>query len=136
MMEDNLFSMKYLSRISSRLILRTLTVLLLFPTNKALAGYPSAYFHTRNLSVDYRQCMDRATKAANLVLGNVGEISETQGGLVLFGSTTVSVTTVMCVNKTQGSTLVVISSGDSWRDTKQEAKSVRDRFREALSSNL
>lgn len=118
-------------------MLGTLTSLILFPVNKALAGSPSAYTYTENLSVDYNQCMDRAAKAANLVLSNVSEETfKNPNSLILLGNTTVSATTVMCIEKEQGSTLVIVSSGDSWRDINEEAKSVRDRFGEVLSSNL
>ena len=136
-MENNLFPIKYLSRISTRLMLGTLTSLMLFPVNKALAGYPSANFYAENLSIDYNQCMDRASEAANLVLSSVEEeIYESPNRLTLFGYTTVSTTAVMCIKKKQGSTLVIVSSGASWWDTDNEAKSVRDNFIEVLSGNL
>ena len=136
-MENNLFSIKCLSRISTRLVLGTLTSLMLFPVNKALAGYPSANVYVENLSIDYNQCMERAAKAANLVLSSVEEeIYESTNRLILFGYTTVSTTTVMCIKKEQGSTLLIVSSGASWWDIDDEAESVRDRIMEVLSSNL
>lgn len=136
-MENNLFPIKDLSRISIRLILGTLTSLVLFPVNKASAAYPSAYVYTENLSIDYHQCMDRASKAANLILSSVEEeIYETENKLILFGYAPLSTTTVMCINKEQGSTLVIVSSGDGFFDNDNEAGSVRDRFREVLSSGL
>ena len=136
-MKNILFPIKDLSRMSTCLMLGTLTSLMLFPAKKALAGYPSAYTYTENLSVDYSQCMDRASEAANLVLSSVSEETfESPNSLTLFGGTTVSTTTLMCIKKQQGSTLVIVSSGDSWDDINKEAKSVRDRIKEVLSSNL
>ena len=42
----------------------------------------------------------------------------------------------MCINKEQGSTLVIVSSGDGFFDNDNEAESIRDRFREVLSGSL
>ena len=136
-MKNNLFLVKYLSQTSTHLVMGTLTSLMLFPASKALASYPSAYTQTINLSVDYHQCMDRAIKAANLVSSSVGEpIAIGSYGLALFAETTVSRTTLTCVKKEQGSTLVIVSSGDSTRDIDNEAESIRNRLREVFLINL
>ena len=135
-MENNLISIKYLSRISTRLMLGSLTSLMFFPANKALAIHPSANMSTWNLSVDYNQCMNRANEAANLILSDVSEISESPNRHMLFGNTTVTRTTIMCIKKEKGSTLVIVSSGSNWRGAGEEAKSVFNRFNEVLSTSL
>lgn len=55
--------------------------------------------------------------------------------LILIGYAAVSTTTVMCSHKEQGS-MVIVSSGDGWKDADNEAESIGDRIREVLSDNL
>lgn len=104
---------------------------------KAVAGSPSAYTYAVNLSIDHNQCMEKASQAANLVLPELQEPIVHEHGITLFGNTQATSTTITCIDRSLGSTLTVVSSGDSWNDgTANEAKSIRDRMMQVLSSSL
>jgi|GEM_PF-3236709 len=107
----------------------------LFYQNKALAGYPSVYTYAVNLSLDSEQCIEKASKAASLILPRLEEPIVHEHGITQFGITKATRTTINCIQKSQGSTLTVFSSGDSWNDSvANEAESIRDRFVQVLSN--
>ena len=123
--------------ILASLFLSTIVTPTIVDKNKALAGSPSAYNGNINLSVDLNQCMEKASKAASLVLPSLNEPIVREEMIVRFGNTKDTSTTIMCVKKSQGSTLVFVSSGDSWNDSvAKEAKSIRDRIIKVLSDSL
>lgn len=104
---------------------------------QAVANPPSAYTYAANLAVDSNQCMDEASKAAGLVISELDEPIVHEHGVTQFGRTRATSTTISCIKRSQGSTLTVVSSGDSWDDgTANEAKSIRDRLAQVLSGNL
>ena len=114
----------------------TIATLVIFSQNKALAGYPSIYTYAVNLSIDSDRCMEKASKAASLVLPQLEEPIVHEYGITQFGKTRATSTTISCIKKSQGSTLTIFSSGDSWSDIDKEAKSIRDRLVQVLSSSL
>ena len=131
---DSISSMKFLTKIPPCLIFSGL-ILILLPALKASARPPSAFTNTIDLNIDYEQCAAKATQAANIVLTEVNEPSLTNDGIIsFFGHTQTTQTTLMCIQNGQNSIFVVVSNGDDYQG-QEEAKSVRDRFMQVMSSN-
>ena len=123
--------------LSISIFIGTTAIAILLGQCKATANPPSAYTYAVNLSLDHNQCMEKASKAAGLVIPELGEPISHEHGTTQFGNTRNTTTTISCIKKSQGSTLTVVSSGDSWNDgTANEAKSIRDRLMQVLSSSL
>lgn len=119
----------------TRLILGLSASLIIFPTNKALARTPSMYTYSDNLTLSYSQCKAKANNAAQLVFSKVKEPSEGDWGFQLFAKTAVTIGTLYCIEKPQGSTFIVVTSA-YFSQHSSEAKSVRDRIRQIMLDQL
>lgn len=112
---------------------------LVFSASKASAVSPSGSARFLNLNVDYQQCMNKARQAAGIILSSVDEQAGTvnEGVISLFGHTSESVATVMCIQDGSNSIFTVVANSDGHFDRGDgEAKSISDRFIQIMSGDL
>ena len=116
-----------------------LSSLILFPTARASASYPSTSVRTLNLNFDYQQCDTKARQAADIVLSQIDEESfgSNEGILSFVGYTSESTATIMCIQDGSNSIFTVIANGDGYSDRLNgEAKSISDRFVQIMSGDI
>ena len=132
---DSISLMRFLTKIPLCLVFSGLTSIL-FPAAKTPAQQsPSASTDAIDLNIDYEQCVAKASQAANIVLTEVDEPSFSGEIAYFLGTTSETQTTVMCIQDEQGSIFAVVSNGNRYRG-EEEAKSVRDRLIQIMSSDL
>lgn len=132
---NSLNLIKSFPKVFTHLIIGVSVSLVLLPTDKALADYPSVYTHAINLSLSYNQCKTKANNAAKLVLSEFQTPAEGDWGFQILGNTAATTAIFYCIKNPQSSTFIVVTSC-KWYQYQEEAKSVRNRIIQIMLSNL